>query len=139
MTVRRNSPMESPMRWLSLLLATMIALPAHAAEPDFATSSATFDPPLVVAGDIVRYTVMIANTGADSTYTRIVTTLPHGYFIRAEGDCAAAPRTDDRLVWHEGGFAAGARKECRLDILTRPDAAGTIATLATEITTPPSG
>ena len=57
MTVPGYSAMEHSMRWLSLLFATMVALPAHAAEPDFSTSSATFDPPLVVAGDIVRYTV----------------------------------------------------------------------------------
>ena len=127
------------MRWLGLLLAVAMVHAAHAAEPDFSTSTATFEPVPAVAGDIVSYRVSIANTGADSTYTRIVTPLPRGYFVRADGDCTAAGVTDDRLLWHEGGFAAGTSKECRVDILTRPDSAGTIATLATEITTPPSG
>lgn len=112
---------------------------AHAAEPDFSTSTATFEPVPAVAGDVVSYRVTVANTGAYSPYTRIVSPLPRGYLVRVEGDCTAAGVTDDRLVWHEGGFAGGTSKECRIDILTRPDTAGTIATLATEIATPPSG
>jgi hypothetical protein len=122
-----------------MLAAAVMVHAAHAAEPDFSRSTATFEPMPAVAGDVVSYRVTVANTGADSTYTRIVSPLPHGYLVGADGDCTAAGVTDDRLVWHEGRFAAGTSKECRIDILTRPDSAGTIATLATEITTPPSG
>ena len=127
------------MRWLGLLLAAGVVHAAHAAEPDFSTSTATFEPVPAMAGDIVRYRVIVANTGADSPYTRIVSVLPHGYFVGAEGDCTAAGLTADRLLWHEGGFAAGTSQRCDVDILTRPPSAGTFATLATEITTPPSG
>lgn len=127
------------MRWLGVLAAAMIALPTYAAEPDFAASSAAFEPVTPSAGSVVSYTVTIANTGGDSSYTRVVTSLPPGYLIRANGDCATVALDGGRLVWHEGSVPAGARKECRLDVLTRPDAAGSIATLATEITTPPSG
>lgn len=121
------------------MLAAGMAHAAHAAEPDFSTSTATFEPVPAVAGDVVSYRVTVVNTGADSTYTRIVSPLPRGYLVRVEGDCTAAEVTDNRLVWHEGRFAGGTRKQCRIDVLTRPDTAGTIATLATEITTPPSG
>lgn len=118
----------------------MMALPARAAEPDFTTSTATYAPEPAVAGSVVRYDVTIANTGGDSRYTRIAIALPHGYFIGSGGDCAAAqPGDDGRFVLYEGSFAAGARKQCQVSLLPRPDAAGSIATLAGEITTPPAG
>lgn len=127
------------MRWLILFLAATMAHAAHAAEPDFSTSTATFEPVPAVAGDVVSYTSTVVNTGADSTYTRIVTVLPHGYLVKVDGDCTRAGLTGDRLLWHEGGFAGRTRKQCHIDILTRPDSRGTFATLATEIATPPSG
>lgn len=127
------------MRWLGFLAAAMLALPTHAAEPRFVASSVVFEPVTPSAGSVVSYTVTIANTGDDSPYTRIVTSLPPGYLIGADGDCATAALDAGRLVWHEGSMPAGARKECRLEVLTRSEAAGSIATLATEITTPPSG
>jgi hypothetical protein len=117
----------------------MITLPVHAAEPDFTTSSVTFDPMPAVAGSIVRYTVTVANTGGESSYTRIVVTLPHGYLIATSDDCATATPSDSRLTLYEGRAAAGMRKECGVTILPHPESAGTIATLAVEITTTPSG
>jgi uncharacterized repeat protein (TIGR01451 family) len=117
-----------------------MAGPAAAAGPNFSTSTASHEPAKVVAGDVVRYTVTVANSG-DTGYARVTTTLPNGYFIRADGDCSTAPPDDDdrRLVWHEGAFASGATKRCRIDLLTRRDAPGTRASLTTEISIPPSG
>ncbi|MGE4081273.1 MAG: hypothetical protein AB7F22_37640 [Reyranella sp.] len=117
----------------------MIVVPVQAAEPDFTTSSATFEPVPAISGSLVRYTVVVSNTGGDSSYTRITIALPPGYLIATSDDCAAATPSGGRLLWYEGRFAAGARQECRVTLLPRPDAAGTIATLATEIATPPSG
>lgn len=118
----------------------MMALPARAAEPDFTTSMATYTPEPAVAGSVVHYDVAIANTGGDSRYTRIVVALPPGYFIGSGGDCAAAaPGDDGRFVLYEGSFPAGQRKHCQVSLLPRPDSAGSIATLAVEITTPPAG
>lgn len=122
------------------LASLMMAFPARAAEPDFTTSQATYAPEPAMAGGVVGYVVTIANTGGDSRYTRIVVALPQGYFIGSGGDCARAePGDDGRFVLYEGSFLAGARKQCRISILPRPDAAGSIATLAAEITTPPAG
>lgn len=127
-------------RLLALTLASALAGAAHAAEPDFSTSTASHEPAQVIAGDVIRYTVVVRNSGGDGAYARIATTLPQGYFIRADGDCDAAQINDDRkLVWHEGSFAAGSAKRCRIDFLTRKVAAGTFAPLATEITTVPGG
>ncbi len=130
--------------WLGLILAVAMVGPAAAAAPDFSTSTASHEPAKVIAGDVVRYTVTVINTGGvdsmGSGYARVVTSLPRGYFIRADGDCAThAPDDDDRIVWHEGLFPAGAIKRCRIDLLTRRDAAGTLAPLVTEISTLPSG
>ena len=130
--------------WLGLILAVAMTGPAAAAAPDFSTSTASHEPAKVIAGDVVRYTVTVVNTGGVSGmgngYARVVTSLPRGYFIRADGDCAAAALgDDDRIVWHEGLFPSGATKRCRIDLLTRRDAAGTLAPLVTEISTLPSG
>jgi hypothetical protein len=130
--------------WLGLILAVAMAGPAVAAAPDFSTSTASHEPAKVIAGDVVRYTVTVVNTGGVSGmgggYARVVTSLPRGYFIRADGNCStAAPDDNDRIVWHEGLFPAGAIKRCRIDLLTRRDAAGTLAPLVTEISTLPSG
>lgn len=134
-----------PSRFFLLLCATSIVLmafgsSARAAAPDFTTSTATYAPEPAVAGSVVRYDIAIANTGGDSRYTRIAVALPPGYFIGSAGDCAAAqPGDDDRFVLYEGSFPAGARKHCQVSVLPRPDSAGSIATLAVEITTPPAG
>ncbi len=123
------------MRWLGLILAVTIAGPAFAAEPDFSTSTVTHEPTKVIAGDVVHYTVTVTNTGGAAGYAGVTTTLPRGYFIRASGDCAAAPpdREDRRIAWQQGRFAAGATRQCRVELLTRRDAAGTSAPLVTEI------
>jgi hypothetical protein len=125
---------------IAFVLAIAMAAAAHAAEPDFAVSTA-YEPAPAVAGDVIRYTVTITNNGGDSTYSRIVTALPRGYFIRAQGDCSerSLNREDNRLVWHEGAYPAGAAKRCRIDLLSRRESAGTMAPLVTEITTPPDG
>jgi uncharacterized repeat protein (TIGR01451 family) len=126
-------------RWLGLILAAVMVGPAAAAEPNFSTSAASHEPAKVIAGDVVRYTVTVTNTGGAAGYTRVTTTLPRGYFIRADGDCSAAKRDDDQIVWHEGLLPTGATKRCRIDFLTRRDAAGTLAPLVTEISAQPSG
>jgi len=118
----------------------MLASPALAAPPDFSTSQTSYEPSPAVAGDVVRYSVTVANTGGDSFYSRVVTTLPRGYFIDAGADCAQAVYDADRhaLVWHEGGFPARTAKTCVVRLLTRRDVAGTLAVLATEINAPPA-
>lgn len=121
------------------MASAMMVFPVLAAEPDFTTSSATFEPVPAVSGGVVHYTVTVANTGGDSPYTRIALALPPGYLVATGDDCAAATPGNGEILWHEGSFAAGARLTCRVAILTRPDAAGTIATLAAGIATPPSG
>lgn len=115
--------------------------PIRAAPPDFSTSNAIHEPVPAVAGDVLHYAVTVTNTGGDSAYARIKTVLPQAYFIRADGDCAGAVRDPDSrgLVWHEGAFSAGSTTQCRIDLLTRREAAGTLAPLATEITTLPAG
>lgn len=129
------------MRWAALLFATMIYGSANAAPPDFLTSNAVYVPTPTVAGDVLHYTVTVTNTGDDSAYARIKTTLPQGYFIRTDGDCGAAiPDQDSRgMVWHEGVFSTKSNKRCQIDLLTRREAAGTLAPLVTEITTLPAG
>lgn len=126
---------------LTVASTVAIACPVLAAEADFSTSTAAYEPSQVIAGDILHFIVAIANTGGDSGYARIKSTLPRGYFIRAAGDCAAATldEKDRSLVWHEGAFPAGSIRQCRLDLLTRREAAGTINPLVTEIRTMPSG
>jgi uncharacterized repeat protein (TIGR01451 family) len=126
-------------RWLGLILAAAMMSPAAAAAPDFSTSTASHEPADVIAGDVVRYTVTVANTGGTADYARVTTTLPRGYFIRADGDCSAAKRDGDRIVWHDQSFPSGARRQCRIDLLTRHYAAGTLAPLVTEISAHPSG
>jgi len=129
------------MRYFALPFALLLAGAAHAAEPDFSESAASYEPATVVAGDVVHYTVTVRNSGGDSAYARVKTELPLGYFIRAIGDCEAArPDGSDRsLLWHEGAFAGGSVKQCRIDLLSRREAAGTLAPLATAITTLPAG
>ncbi len=126
-------------QWLWLVLVAAFAGPAAAAGPNFSTSTASHEPTKVIAGDVVRYTVTVTNTGGAADYARLTTTLPRGYFIRADSDCSAAKRDGDRIVWHEGSFPAGARRQCRIDLLTRRQAAGTLAPLVTEISAHPSG
>lgn len=121
------------------MASAMMVFPVLAAEPDFSTSSATFEPMPAVSGSVVHYAVTVANTGGDSPYTRIAVALPPGYLAATGDDCATATSGSGVIVWHEGSFPAGTRMTCRVAILTRPDAAGTIATLAAEIATPPSG
>ncbi len=128
------------LRWLGLILAAVIAGPAFAAEPDFSTSTVIHEPVKVVAGDVVRYTVTVTNTGGDAGYAGVTTALPRGYFIRASGDCATAtPDEGRRLSWQQGRFATGATRQCQVDVLTRRDAAGTSAPFVTEISMVPSG
>lgn len=123
---------------IAFVLAIAMAGLAHAAEPDFSIST-DYEPAPALAGDVIRYTVTIGNNGGDSSYSRVVTALPRGYFIRAQGDCSeqALNREDNRLVWHEGAYATGSTKRCRIDLLSRRESAGTMAPLVTEITTPP--
>ena len=121
------------------MASAMMVFPVLAAEPDFTTSSATFEPVPAVSGSVVHYIVTVANTGGDSPYTRIAVALPPGYLIATSDDCTTATPGSGGIVWHEGSFPGGTRMKCRVAILTRPDAAGTIATLAAEIATPPSG
>ena len=127
--------------WAAVLFGAGMCGFACAAPPDFSTSNAIHEPVPAVAGDVLHYTVTVTNTGGDSSYARIKTTLPQGYFIRADGDCAAAVRDQDsnELVWHEGGFSGESTKQCQIDFLSRREAAGTLAALVTEITTVPSG
>jgi uncharacterized repeat protein (TIGR01451 family) len=126
-------------RWLWLVLVAAFAGPAAAAGPNFSTSTASHEPANVIAGDVVRYTVTVTNTGGTADYARLTTTLPRGYFIRANGDCSTAKRNDDRIVWYESPFPADATRQCRIDLLTRRQAARTLAPLATEILAHPSG
>ena len=123
-----------------LALAIAMAGTVHAAEPDFSASRTEYEPVPAIAGDVIHYTVTISNSGGDSTYSRVVTSLPRGYFIGASGDCAKSSLNweDRRLVWHEGAFTAGSSKRCRIDLLSRRESAGTMAPLLTEITTPPA-
>jgi len=124
----------------ALALTIVMAGTVHAAEPDFSTSKTEYEPAPAIAGDVIQYTVTISNGGGDSTYSRVVTSLPRGYFIGTSGDCAKSPLDweERRLVWHEGAFAAGSTKRCRIDLLSRRESAGTMAPLLTEITTPPA-
>jgi hypothetical protein len=127
------------MRLTVLLLAIALAGTATpvVAQPNFTTSTATFEPAKPVAGDVVRYTVTVTNRGSATSYSRVHSRLPPGFFIRAEGDCAGASIEDNGLVWFEGAFPAGATRRCIVHTLTRRDAAGTYAVLATEVNSPP--
>ena len=119
-----------------ILLASGVAV----AQPDFATSHGAVTPAAPIAGDVARYAIAVTNSGAAAAYARITSTLPNAYFIAAEGDCAQAPgaRASGELVWREGGLAAGETRRCTVTVLTRREAAGTIAGVTTEIRVPPS-
>jgi hypothetical protein len=128
------------MRRLAVVVIASLIGGAALAQPDFATSRGEATPAQPVAGDVVRYTIAVTNTGAAGDYTRIKSTLPNAWFIAADGDCASARGASEtgELVWHEGPFAANATRRCTVSVLTRREAAGTRASLATEIAVPPS-
>src|SRR5262245_37386536 len=119
---------------LAVALATLAA-PAKAASPDFSTSRAEHAPVPAIAGDVLRYDVNLINSGAAVPYVRVTVTLPPGFLIGSEGDCSRAAYDPERpgFVWHEGPFPSGARQRCIVDLLTRREAAGTLARLAVEI------
>ena len=130
---------------LRLILALIPALLAigllpHAANAgaDFSASKVETAPTRPHAGDVVRYGITVLNSGSATNYARVSTTLPSGFLINAEGDCAGASGATEQLLWHEGGFAGGATRRCLLTVLTRRDAAGTSANVATEINAPPT-
>jgi uncharacterized repeat protein (TIGR01451 family) len=126
-------------RLMVMVMATLVG-GAALAEPDFSASRGEVTPASPVAGDVVRYTITVTNADTAANYARVKSVLPNAYFIAAEGDCAKAQgaRETGELVWHEGPFAANATRRCRVTVLTRREAAGTLASLATEITVPPS-
>jgi hypothetical protein len=92
------------------------------------------------AGDVVRHVFTVTNTGTPATYASVSSSLRRGFLIGVEGDCAPA-RFDDGgdLAWHSGHFDAGATLRCTLTVLTRRNAAGTLANVITDIRVIPSG
>jgi hypothetical protein len=133
----------SKMRYRGFFLGAVVAVAASGAQagpkyPNFSTSTAAFEPARPIAGDVVRYSFTVTNSGAASGYTRITTGFPFGFPIRFEGDCkqGSYDREFRKFLWHEGAFPAGTHKTCTVHMLTRLGASGTIATVTTEIFTP---
>ena len=70
----------------------------------------------------------------------VSSSLRRGFLISAEGDCASAKFDDSgNLAWHSGRFNSGATRRCTLTVLTRRNAAGTLANVITDIRVIPSG
>jgi hypothetical protein len=128
------------MRRLIVVLLALLVGGVARAQPDFSASRGEVTPASPVAGDVVRYTITMTNGDIAANYARVRSTLPNAYFIAAEGDCAKAggAREIGELVWHEGPFAANATRRCSVSVLTRREAAGSLASLVTEVTVPPS-
>ena len=135
--------LASILRFILALIPALLAigLLPHAADAgaDFSASKVETSPSRPHAGDVVHYSITVHNSGTATSYARVSTTLPNGFLINAEGDCAGVTGATERgLLWHEGGFAGGATRRCLLTVLTRRDAAGTSANAATEINAPPA-
>lgn len=131
------------MRYHVFFLGALVAVAASGAQagskyPNFSTSTAAFEPARPIAGEVVRYSFTVTNSGAASGYTRITTGFPFGHPIKFEGDCkqGSYDREFRKFLWHEGAFATGTHKTCTVHMLTRLEASGTIAMVTTEIFTP---
>lgn len=123
--------------FLALAVATLST--AALAQPDFTTSRGEVIPASPRAGDVVRHVVTLTNTGSPATAS-VSSSLRRGFLIDTEGDCAPA-RFDDSgdLVWHNGSFNQGETRRCTLTVLTRRNAAGTMANVVTDVRVLPSG
>jgi hypothetical protein len=123
--------------FLALAVATLST--AALAQPNFTTSRGEVIPASPRAGDVVRHVVTLTNTGSPATAS-VSSSLRRGFLIDTEGDCAPA-RFDDSgdLAWPNGNFDTGETRRCTLTVLTRRNAAGTLANVVTEIRVQPSG
>ena len=135
---RRAPALRFTLALIPALLAIGLLPRAANAGADFSASKVEIAPTMPRAGDVVRYRITVLNSGSATNYVRVSTTLPSGFLINAEGDCAGATGATEQLLWHEGGIAGGATRRCLLTVLTRRDAAGTNANVATEINAPPA-
>jgi hypothetical protein len=120
-------------------MALVVLSTAAMAQPNFTTSRGEVIPASPRAGDVVRHVVTLTNTGSPATAS-VSSMLRRGFLIGTEGDCAPA-RFDDSgdLVWPNGNFDTGETRRCTLTVLTRRNAAGTLANVVTEIRVLPSG
>ena len=126
--------------WLWLVLVAAFAGPAAAAGPNFSTSTASHEPVKVIAGDVVRYTVTVTNTGGAADYARL--TMPLLDAVTSFAPTATVPppsATAIELFGTRGRSRPARRRQCRIDFLGRRQAAGTLAPLVTEIWAHPSG
>lgn len=124
---------------LALALAAIVST-AASAQPNFTASRGEVAPAAPYAGDVVRHVFTVTNTGTPATYVSVSSSLRRGFLISAEGDCASAKFDDSgNLAWHSGRFDSGATRRCTLTVLTRRNAAGTLANVITDIRVIPSG
>jgi len=126
---------------LGLVIALMMAGMTPAQEsptlPDFSSSAAVLAPASPRAGDVIEYEIAVVNTGGPAAAAFVSSAIPHAYLVGLGAGCSEAvldPQSR-KLAWYEGPFGAGERKVCRIRLLTRKDAAGTMATVDTAIQT----
>ena len=129
-----------PGRLILALALAAIASTAASAQPNFTASRGEVAPAAPYAGAVVRHVFTVTNTGTPATYVSVSSSLRRGFLISAEGDCASAKFDDSgNLAWHSGRFDSGATRRCTLTVLTRRNAAGTLANVITDIRVIPSG
>jgi uncharacterized repeat protein (TIGR01451 family) len=123
--VRRGHPCAGGLVFCVLLLF----LPGEAtAQPDFSQSTITREPPAVVEGDVVTYTVNVRNTGAEAApHADIVLTLPlEGLFIDLDGLDGATVDRDGKQVTATIDLPSGSERRFRFRMLVPRDAGGNL-------------
>lgn len=116
-------------RWLATASLLVIAAAAHLdAKPDFTQSTVTPNPATALEGDLVIFTVAIANSGdQDSPNTQVDLSLPlEGMFAGLSGFDGATVDVADKSIHGVLDLPAGGRRQFQFRVIVPRDAGGRI-------------
>ena len=114
-------------RWPATLTVLIIAIVAHLnAKPDFTQSTVKADPATVLEGDLVTFTVVIANSGdQDSPHTEIDVDLPvEGMFAGFTGFDGAEVDVPGKTIHGVLDLPVGARRQFQFRMIVPRDSGG---------------
>ena len=124
--------------WLCIVALTATV---NAAGPDFSTTRVTVSPENPLEGDLVTFTVIARNTGADPAEPAwVVLTWPaSGYFLDVRGLDTPQVDLEARRIEGYTPLPAGAERRIEVDVLSPRDSGGVNLTLGVRVSHLQSG
>lgn len=85
-----------------------------------------------IAGEVMRYELILSQSGPDDIYAEVKIAAPNAVLVSFSSDCATTTLTPDP-VWIIRNWRAGELRRCIVEVLTYPHSAGANAVLQADV------